>query len=475
MPRAVFDFTGSSAKTLQVSAPVILRSLCQAPEIGSNSYHLAFGELGVVLDAGMHPKQMGLDATPQYHLLDHDSVDAILVTHAHLDHLGTLPVLQRMQPRAKVFMTPEVVDLGDALLHNSVNVMTSQGNELSIDGYPLFTHSELDEMGQVWQGRGYRRTFEPLWDEDLKVTFRDAGHVLGSAGILLEGSGKRVFYTGDVQFTDQSLIRGADFDDLGPLDALIVETTRGATPNPAEFDREEEVSRLIAEMNVTLDRNGSVLIPVFAMGKTQEVLTMIQNAKEEGTLPDVPVTIGGLSTKMTAIYDRYAENANRRRDNFRILRDMDLRAGTRRRGQTVPIRYQERAIYALSSGMMSENTVSNNFARSFLPNPANSLHFVGYSDPSTPSYGIRQAKQGDMVSLDKRKEKVKLGCDVKEYNFSGHADRQQLLDFICGTRAKKILLVHGDAPATAWFKEQLESLLPKSEIIIPQPGENHSL
>lgn len=475
MPRAVFDFSKYAAKTPRVSAPVILRSLCQAPEIGSNCYHLSFGDLGVVLDAGMHPKQMGLNATPQYNLLDDDSVDAIMVTHAHLDHLGTLPVLQRMQPRAKVFMTPEVVDLGDALLHNSVNVMTSQGNELSIEGYPLFTHSELDEMGQAWQGRHYRRTFEPLWDEDLKATFRDAGHVLGSAGVLLEGSGKRIFYTGDVQFTDQSLIRGADFDDLGPLDALIVETTRGATPNPEGFDREDEVTRLIEEMNVTLDRNGSVLIPVFAMGKTQEVLTMIQNAKEEGTLPDVPVTIGGLSTKMTAIYDRYAENANRRRGNFRILRDMDLRAGTRRRGQTVPIRYQERAIYALSSGMMSENTVSNGFARSFLPNPLNSLHFVGYSDPSTPSYGIRQAKKGDLVSLDKRKDPVKLSCDVMEYNFSGHADRQHLLDFIVGTGAQKIFLVHGDPAATTWFKEQLGSLLPTAEVVIPQPGEDYSL
>lgn len=475
MPRAVFDFTKTDGKTLSVSPSVILRSLCQAPEIGSNSYHLTLGDIGVVLDAGMHPKQMGLNAIPQYHLLAEDSVDAVFVSHAHLDHLGTLPVLQRMQSRAKVFMTPEVVDLGDALLHNSVNVMTSQGNELSIEGYPLFTHSELDEMGQVWQGRGYRRPFEPLWDRDLKVTFRDAGHVLGSAGILLEGAGKRIFYTGDVQFSDQSLIQGADFADLGPLDALVVETTRGATPNPEGFDRGNEVTRLIEDMNVTLDRNGSVLIPVFAMGKTQEVLTMIQNAKEAGTMPDVPVTIGGLSTKMTAIYDRYAENANRCRTNFRILRDMDLRAGTRRRGQTVPIRYQERAIYALSSGMMSENTVSNGFARSFLPNPQNSLHFVGYSDPSTPSYQIRQAQKGDQVSLDRKKDPVALNCDVKEYNFSGHADRQQLLDFIVGTRAKKIFLVHGDPPASAWFKAQLELLLPQSEVSIPQPGQQYSI
>jgi len=458
-----------------VSTPVSLRSLCRAPEIGANSYQLTFGEINLVLDAGMHPKKDGYECLPRYELLEENSVDAIFITHAHLDHLGTLPVLQREQSRAKVFMTPEVVDLSEALLHNSVNVMTSQGEELDIGEYPLFTHHELDQLSQIWQGRGYRRTFEPIWDEDLQVTFRDAGHVLGSAGILFEGSGKRIFYTGDVQFTDQSLISKADFDDLGELDAMIVETTRGNNPNPVNFRREDEEERLIADMTETLDRNGSVLIPVFAMGKTQEVLTMIQNAKEEGSLPDVPVTIGGLSTKMTAIYDRYAENPNRKRPNFRILRDMNLRAGTRRRGKSVPIRYQEREIFALSSGMMSEKTVSNTFARGFLPNSLNSLHFVGYSDPSTPSYAIRQASKGDLVSLDDSKDPVSLNCSVKEYDFSGHADRQDLLDFIVAAKPKKIFLVHGDPPASAWFKEQLSLLLPDSSVEVPEPAKSYEL
>lgn len=454
---------------------VNLRSLCRAPEIGANSYQLSFGDTNVVIDAGMHPKQDGEEALPRYGLLDPDSVDAIFVSHAHLDHIGTLPVLQREQPRARVYMTPEVVDLADALLHNSVNVMTSQGEELGIDAYPLFTHADLDELSQVWQGQTYRKEFEPIWNDNLKVTFRDAGHVLGSAGILFETENKRIFYTGDVQFHDQSLIRGADFDDLGLIDTLIVETTRGSTPAVPGFDREEEVKRLMADISETMNRNGAALVPVFAMGKTQEILTMIQNAKESGDLPDVPVVIGGLSTKMTNIYDRYATNKNRKRPDFRILKDMDLRAGTRRRGKTVPIRYQEQAIFALSSGMMSEKTVSNKFARGFLPNPANSLHFVGYSDPSTPSYPIRQASRGDLISLDASKDPVPLNCEVKEYNFTGHADREQLMEFILKTKAKNIFLVHGDLSASQWFQEELAVKMPDAEVTIPQPGVDYSL
>lgn len=202
---------------------------------------------------------------------------------------------------------------------------------------------------------------------------------------------------------------------------------------------------------------------------------MIQNAKESGDLPDVPVVIGGLSTKMTNIYDRYATNKNRKRPDFRILKDMDLRAGTRRRGKTVPIRYQEQAIFALSSGMMSEKTVSNKFARGFLPNPANSLHFVGYSDPSTPSYPIRQASRGDLISLDASKDPVPLNCEVKEYNFTGHADREQLMEFILKTKAKNIFLVHGDLSASQWFQEELAVKMPDAEVTIPQPGVDYSL
>ena len=465
---APFDNCEKPRHTASVPFETSFQSLCRAPEIGANSYCLQLGGHRLILDSGLHPKQQGEEAIPRIDEIEPDSADAIFVSHAHLDHIGTIPLAQKSHPHARVYMTPEVANLAEALLHNSVNVMTSQSEELNIAEYPLFTHGDLDELCSVWQGMHYRKPFHPL-GSDLEVTFRDAGHVLGSAGMLFEGGGKRIFYTGDVQFKDQSLISKADFSDLGPLDALVVETTRGSKEPVPNFDRDEEVSRLIENLAETIDRGGSALIPVFAMGKTQEVLTMIQNAKEDGTLPDAPVTIGGLSTKMTVIYDRYASNENRRRPDFRILKDMELRAGTRRRGGRVPIRYQAGAIYALSSGMMSENTVSNQFARGFLPNPLNSLHLVGYSDPSTPSYRIRNASSGDLIKLDEIRDPVQLECQVEEYDFSGHANRDELLEFIIETDAPRVFLVHGDTEASQWFKEQLAAHRPNCEVIIPEP------
>ena len=119
--------------------------------------------------------------------------------------------------------------------------------------------------------------------------------------------------------------------------------------------------------------------------------------------------------------------------------------------------------------MMSEKTTSNVFARGFLQNPRNALLFVGYADPSTPAGAIKKASTGDIVRLDGT-HKLQLNCVVDEFDFSGHARREELLDFAVRARPKKLLLVHGDPPATEWFQKALAPLLPESEIIVPQPG-----
>ena len=196
---------------------------------------------------------------------------------------------------------------------------------------------------------------------------------------------------------------------------------------------------------------------------------MLDNFKNEGRIPGhTPIYIGGLSTKMTVAYDKFSRSTRRSRPGFEILRDMDVVTGKRSRKRT-PIEYKPGAIFCLSSGMMSEKTVSNVFARGFLPNEKNSLLFVGYSASDTPGGVIRTSNSGDLVRLDGT-HKVPLNCEVHEFDFSGHARREELLDFAIKARPKKILLVHGDPPAAAWFETRLKKQLPDAEIIIPQPG-----
>lgn len=454
------------------------RSLCPEPEIGANSYLLDTGSCRVVLDAGMHPKREGYEAIPRFDELDEGSIDAAIVTHSHLDHIGSLPVLMNEQPDMRVFASPAATDLGFAMLHNSVNVMTSKRDELGISDYPLFHHRELDELEAQVETRANERPFDVDGAGSVRATFHDAGHVLGSVGVSLDCDGHRIFYTGDVNFEDSTLIRGASFPEAG-CDTLIIETTRGDSARPAGYTRDAEERRFAARIAETLERGGAVMIPVFAIGKTQEVLTMIHRFKLEGLLPPLaPVVIGGLSTKMTVIYDRYAKGLTRRSDDqFRILRDMDLvGGGGRRRRKRAPIVAQPGGIYCISSGMMTEKTVSNQVARAgFLDNPKNALLFVGYADPDSPAGHIRAASTGDEVVLDSARSPVKLKCEVEVFDFSGHATRDALLDYMIKMNPKKTFLVHGDPLASEWFAAQLAKRLPATEAIIPQPGREYAL
>lgn len=445
------------------------QSLNLRAEIGGNSYALNLDGTTILLDAGMHPKEDGANALPRYQEIPYDSADAIIISHSHLDHIGTLPVAQRDQPSAPVYLTAPCAALGDALLHNSVNVMSSQRDELGIPEYPLYHHREIDYLQDRWMIRPYEKTFslDPAGDCETTVTFYDAGHILGSAGVLIEKDHKQIFYTGDVHFSGHTLIKGARFPELSEPDLLIMETTRGADDRPTDYTRADQEARFAQSIASALEAGGSALVPVFAIGKTQEVLTMIDNFKAEGLIPEhTPIFIGGLSTKMTVIYDSFSDSTRRHRPNFEILRDMKLQTGNKRR--RAPIEYKPGAIYCLSSGMMSEKTVSNIFARSFLQNAKNSLLFVGYAEPSTPAGAIKAASSGDIIRLDGT-HKVQLNCVVDEFDFSGHARREELVEFAVKARPKKLLLVHGDPPAVDWFQKTLSQSLPDTEIIVPQP------
>ena len=449
-------------------------SLCRHAGIGANSYLLECNGARVVLDAGMHPKHEALEAIPHYEWLDEGSLDGVVVTHAHLDHVGTLPVLLRKQPQARVFLSPETAALGKAMLHNSVNVMQSKRTELGIAEYPLFGHGDLDLIERMFETRNPERFFDLDEAGTLRAMFHDAGHILGSVGVTIEAEGKRIFYTGDVNFEPTTLQRGAAFPESS-VDAMILETTRGGQERRAGYSRHEEENELAAAISRVLARGGSVLIPVFAIGKTQEVLAMLHRFKGEGLVPrKTPVYIGGLSTKMTHLYDKFSDTSRRQLEGFRFMTDMDIEAGTRKNRRPIP--FHNGCIYALSSGMMSEKTVSNQFARlGVLENPKHGLFFVGYADPETPGGRIRAAEAGGQVLLDPAFPEVPLKCEMRVFDFSGHAPREHLVDFVGRVMPKKVFLVHGDDDAVEWFKAEIEARYPGIETIIPLPGEAHEI
>lgn len=447
-------------------------NLTRHTEIGANSYCLEAGGVRVILDSGMHPKERGENALPDFRALHGRSVDAILVSHAHQDHFGTLPILMRRAPAAPVFMTEATGEIGDVLLHNSVNVMTRQREERGLAEYPLFTHREADRAADRWQFCRYRQQYDTSGDRvvnDAPLTFEfvDAGHVLGSTGILLRAEGRTVFYTGDVNFDEQTLMQPATFPESG-VEILIMECTRGDAPGVPTWSRASEEKRLADAIAETFRRGGGVLAPVFALGKTQEALAMLWKFRREKWLDEFPIYIGGLSSKMTEIYDRRSTETRRQWPRLQLLRDV---APFVLNGKTIgeaPARPGR--VYALSSGMMTTKTLSNTFARRLVENPAHSILFVGYSDPDSPGGILRAAKTGDAISLDPELPPQTLRCHVDAFQFSAHASRESLVTYAKNLAPKKIVLVHGDPPAVEWMRATLSGQMPGIEIIVPTPG-----
>jgi predicted metal-dependent RNase len=213
---------------------------------------------------------------------------------------------------------------------------------------------------------------------------------------------------------------------------------------------------------------------VFAFGKTQEALLMIHELREQGVLPTVPVHIGGLSTRMSQIADKFSHSPHRFHRGYRLLDSFpDLHVLAR--GQREP-EFQAGRIYALSSGMMSEHTVSNRFARRILASEKNSLFFIGYADSETPGGKILEAGQGGSVRLDSSRDReTPIRCEIQRFDFSGHSPREQIADYAVACSPENVILVHGDPAAKAWFEVELKKRLPQSRIINPLPGEIHEL
>jgi len=449
-------------------------NLTRHTEIGANSYYLEIERHRLVLDCGMHPKNTGDDALPLFKAIADRDVEAVLISHAHQDHIGTLPLAMRRFSGARVFMTEATAEIGSVLLHNSVNVMTRQREEIGELSYPLFTHRETDRSSERWRRCPLRQQMSIAGERAprrekhaLAFEFFDAGHVLGSTGIMLRTEGRTVFYTGDVNFDDQTIMEAAVFPEE-KIDVLIMECTRGDHPKPEGWTRANEERRFSEALGAALERDACVLIPVFALGKTQEILAMLYKFRRQRLLPEFPIYIGGLSSKFTDIYDRRTHTTRRQMPRLKLMRDVAPYILNDETVRDTPVRGGR--VYVLSSGMMIPKTLSNVFARRIIENPIHSIFFVGYANPESPAGLLRDAGTDGEVALDPNKPRQQIRCNIEQFQFSAHATRESLIHYAAKTSPNKILLVHGDPPAVEWMRDTLSNKLPGSEIIVPMPG-----
>jgi Cft2 family RNA processing exonuclease len=443
-------------------------------DIGASAWFVDIEGHRLLMDAGTHPKREGRAGMPMYDKISREDLDAIALSHCHHDHVGSLPVAVRHFPKAHVLMSELSYFLVERVLHNSVNVMTRQRDELGIKEYPLYSHDEVDEMAPLFQGFRYNREVEWASHQKLRsgsssptIEFYDAGHTLGSAGMMIRGQKQTLFYTGDVAFHDQTILKGARFEDVR-ADVLIMETTRGNRVAQPGFTRESEVERLTQAMERVLKRKGSILIPCFALGRTQEILAHLALLTRAGRLKHQPIYIGGLGRVFTEIYDLESNRTHRQHSSLQLREALNL--VVLEKGQGEKMKLSGGRIFVLTAGMMSENTAAHDLALRMIGDERQAIFFVGYADPGTPGGRLKAAKPGETFILSGSGGEVTRRCELQDFDLTAHANREDLLNFVGQVSPKTILLGHGDAASRQWFEEQIRARHPRIKIVQPQPG-----
>ena len=233
-----------------------------------------------------------------------------------------------------------------------------------------------------------------------------------------------------------------------------METTRGGAERPPGQQREGEITRLLEDIRKALSRGGSVLIPVFALGRMQEMLVVLDEARKNKVLPPTPVFCSGLGMDLVNHIHQISQNFNRVHFKRKVLRSLGAQPLPRRLqpGEPLPMR----GIYLVSSGMLVENTPSYILASSMLGDDLNGLFFVGYCDPSTPGGQLLETEHGEDFLFDAIDIRQKVRASVHRYDLSGHADRDELLAYAEAVSPRKIILHHGDPDARAWFLQKFK-------------------
>ena len=308
--------------------------------------------------------------------------------------------------------------------------------------------------------------------DKLEVKLHNAGHVVGASAIELIHNKERILFSGDVLFDDQRTLAGAELPTY-KIDTLFLETTRGETQRPTGTSRDSEIEELINNIKKIINNGGSCLVPVFALGRMQELFKLIHESIEDGTLKKIPVYSKGLGMDICNYFDKINKSTGLVNFHSEILNSLNVKPPEQklRPGRDI----KKKGIYILSSGMLIEKTPSYNIAASLLAHESNGIFFIGYCDPDTPGGKLINKKSNESFFFNSLDYLCPVRASIKKFDLSGHADRDSLVEYAINSKAKNIILNHGDVNARNWFKDRIKQINPSANLLDPKPGLKYTI
>ena len=415
-------------------------------EVGRSCYLLQTPESKIMIDCGVNVSN--IQASPYLYVPEVqplDTIDAIVITHAHLDHCGLVPLLYKYRYSGPIYLTPPTRDLMVLLQKDFIEVSVRDGIKAPYEG----KHIREALKHTITLDYGIVTDISP----DVRLTFYNAGHILGSAIAHFHvGEGLyNVAFTGDFKFERTRLFDKAATN-FPRLETLVMEATYGGSQD-FQPSRKEAEERLITIINETIKNGGKVLIPTFAVGRSQEVMIALEEAIREKKLEkEITVYLDGMIHEATAIHTAYPEYLNSHlRDlifhhgiNPFISEDFVKVDSVSKREEV--INDPSPAVILATSGMLNGGPVMEYF-RHLAESEKNTIVFVGYQAEGTLGRRVQKGWKEVPFSVDGRREVVKVNMRVETVDgFSGHSDRRQLMGYVkaLSSKPERILTVHGE-------------------------------
>jgi KH/beta-lactamase-domain protein len=415
-------------------------------EVGRQSMFLQTSESNILIECGVNvgtpSKAFPRLDMPEFNL---DELDAVIITHAHLDHCGMVPFLFKYGYRGPVYMTAPTLNLATLLQLDYLDVAEREGKLRPYrdrDVKEAILHTVTLNYGEVTD-------IAP----DVRLTLHNAGHILGSAIVHLHiGDGQyNLAYTGDFKFGRTRLLEPATFT-FPRLETLIVESTYGH-PTDKMPPRQEVERKFASIIKRTVERGGKVLIPVLAVGRAQEIMLVLEDLVTKKRIPKIPVYIEGMIAQATAIHTTHPEALSKK------IREMIFHQGINpflneifvqvdSHEQREEIVEGEPCVIMATSGMLAGGP-SVEYFRLLAPDKNNTLCFVSYQSPQTLGSRIQKGwKEIPMRNRDGQQVMVPVNLEVATVEgFSGHSDRKQILNFVkrVNPAPERVLTCHGEA------------------------------
>ena len=413
-------------------------------EVGRSAHLLTTQNSRILIDCGIDP---GSDRTPFFNapeIQPLDALDAVVVTHAHLDHCGLIPTLIKYGYTGPIYSTAPTRDLMTLMLLDAIKVTNQEARR------SLYDSSHVRELVSRSIPLRYGETTDIA--PDVRLTLHNAGHILGSSicHFHLGDGDYNMAYTGDLKFERTWLFNPAT-NRFPRLETLVMESTYGGFRD-VQPSRQDAVTGLARLAERVIKRQGHLLIPVFAVGRSQEVMLVLEELMRDNKIPRVPVYLDGMIFEATSIHTAYPEylNSQLRTQIFQqgdnpFLSDAFQRVGSSQKRMSV-IDDRDASIVLATSGMMSGGPVMEYF-KAWAPEERNGMAFAGYQADGTFGRRLQRGMREATVMDRERAVTVPIRFEITTAEgFSGHSDRVQLMNYIATVepRPQRVMLCHGE-------------------------------